>query len=185
MKLRLHQSLIVVIVLTAAAFGQQPAATSEPATHDDIKHLFAVMHVQEQMRDTMQAMILQQRKVLHAMIKQRHPEMTEEQIEKSEASSEDFVKSLPLEGMLSDMIPVYQKHLTKSDVAAMVRFYSSATGQKLLREQPAMAAESMQAMSARIQKVMDEVMQRAERKPGGISENETSTPAAKPEQRQN
>ena len=50
--------------------------------------------------------------------------------------------------MLDDMIPVYQKHLTKSDVDEMIKFYSTPTGQKFLREMPAMTAEGMEAMHA-------------------------------------
>jgi hypothetical protein len=65
--------------------------------------------------------------------------------------------------MLDDMIPVYQKHLTKGDVDAMGAFYSSPTGQKLLREMPAMTAESMQAAGPRIQAMMEKVMDRAEK----------------------
>jgi len=45
--------------------------------------------------------------------------------------------------MLDDMIPVYQRHLTKQDVDSMLAFYNTPTGQKLLREQPAMMAEGM------------------------------------------
>jgi hypothetical protein len=70
---------------------------------------------------------------------------------------------MPLDGMLDDTIPIYQQHLTKSDVDAMTRFYSSATGQKLLREQPAIARESMQAVSPRMQKAMSDIMDRLAR----------------------
>jgi hypothetical protein len=43
----------------------------------------------------------------------------------------------------------------------MKTFYSSPTGQKLLREMPLMTVESMQAASPRIQALMDKVMERA------------------------
>ncbi len=43
------------------------------------------------------------------------------------------------------MIPIYQRHLTKTDLDAVISFYASPVGQKLLKEQPAMMAESMQA----------------------------------------
>ena len=42
----------------------------------------------------------------------------------------------------ADMVPVYQKHLSKSDVEEMIKFYSTPTGQKILREMPAMTAEA-------------------------------------------
>jgi hypothetical protein len=55
------------------------------------------------------------------------------------------------------MIPVYQKHLNKSDVNAMVGFYSTPTGQKILREMPAMTTEGMQAMQPHLRQMMDDV----------------------------
>jgi hypothetical protein len=60
------------------------------------------------------------------------------------------------------MIPVYQKHLSRADVDAMNTFYSSPTGQKLLKEMPAMTAESMQAASPHMQAMLEKVMDRAE-----------------------
>jgi len=140
MRSKLHQHLIVALLATATAVGQQPAAPAvsaeSPATREDIQHLFEVTHVHEQMRTTMQLIMAQQQKMIRETIKQRDPQITETEIGKMEVKTRDLVKDLPLDGMLDDMIPVYQKHLTKSDVEAMVSFYSSATGQKLLREQP-------------------------------------------------
>jgi hypothetical protein len=73
-----------------------------------------------------------------------------------------MVKSFPVEGMLEDMVPVYQKHLSKADVNAMVKFYSGPTGRKLLRQQAVMTTEAMQAVYNRLQTSMDESMQRIE-----------------------
>lgn len=55
------------------------------------------------------------------------------------------------------MIPAYQKHLTKGDGHALTAFYSAATGQKILKEMPALTAEAMQASSGIIQKMMAQV----------------------------
>jgi hypothetical protein len=48
--------------------------------------------------------------------------------------------------------------LTRSDVRALLAFYSSPPGQKILREQPAMIRESMQATGAGQQKKMEAVL---------------------------
>jgi len=69
---------------------------------------------------------------------------------------------MPVDGMLDDMIPVYQRHLSKSDVDAMIGFYSTPTGQKMIREMPAIAAEGMQAMQPRLLKQMDEAKEKIE-----------------------
>ena len=86
------------------------------------------------------------------------------------------LKSMPVDAMLEDVIPIYQKHLTKADIDAMIAFFGTPTGQKLMREQPQMAAESMQAASVRMQKSMDEAMDRIEKM---TSEDAARTDAAK------
>ena len=116
-------------------------------------------------------------------VKKRSPETTEDEISKIEAMEVENSKSLDLDGMLDDLIPVYQKHLTKPDIDAMIAFYATPTGQKLMREQPQMAAESMQAVSGRMQKSMDEMMRQVEK----MSKEDKSAdkPSVKPEQRKN
>jgi hypothetical protein len=75
---------------------------------------------------------------------------------------DEIFKGVPIEEMLQAMVPVYQKHLTKGDLDAIDAFYSSPTGQKLLREQPAMVAEAMQASTPIIQKMMKTTMDRVQ-----------------------
>jgi len=77
--------------------------------------------------------------------------------------------------MLDDMIPVYQRHLSKQDVTAMLAFYNTPTGQKLLREQPAMMTEGMQAMQPRMQKMMSDLMDKVEQM---VSEETKKSPTA-------
>jgi hypothetical protein len=60
------------------------------------------------------------------------------------------------------MIPIYQKHFSKTDIDAMTTFYASPTGHKMMQEMPALTSEAMQASYARMQKQMDAMMQRAE-----------------------
>jgi uncharacterized protein len=64
--------------------------------------------------------------------------------------------------MIQAMVPAYQKHMTKGDLDVIVAFYSSPTGQKLLRETPAMTAESMQTMMPIMQKYMEKVQNRVQ-----------------------
>jgi len=59
---------------------------------------------------------------------------------------DDMMKDMPFDEMMQAMVPTYQKHFTKGDMDALVTFYSSPTGQKLLREMPAITAEAMTAM---------------------------------------
>ena len=77
---------------------------------------------------------------------------------------EDIYKDYPIEAIMQDMIPVYQKHLTESDVNDLIAFYSSPVGQKILRELPTIISETMQVSSARLQPVMEEAANRLKQK---------------------
>ena len=185
MKSNVYHRLAVIFLLAAAAVAQQPTVvTDPPATRKDMLHLFEVMHVREQMRSTVGLIMQQQQKLIRDEIKQRVPEITEKELSKMQSLSDEAVQDLPLDGMLDDTIPVYQKHLSKADVDAMIAFYSTPTGKKLLREQPAIAAESMQAMGPRMQKAMSEIMDRIAAKAKAEAEKDKS-PAETPEQRKN
>ncbi len=78
--------------------------------------------------------------------------------------SDEFLKSFPLDEMLNDMIPIYQKHFTKPDIDALTAFYSSPTGQKFLHEMPEVTSESMRAVYPRIQEAIDAALKRAQTK---------------------
>jgi hypothetical protein len=73
---------------------------------------------------------------------------------------DEMFKSFPWDEMLDAMVPVYQKHFTKGDVDALVAFYSTATGQKLIKEMPAITAEAMQEMMPLMRKSMDQMTRR-------------------------
>ena len=65
-----------------------------------------------------------------------------EQINSVNAIVDDEFKKIGMEDLIKDVVPIYQKHLSRSDVEAVIRFYPSPVGQKIRREQPAMARES-------------------------------------------
>ena len=67
------------------------------------------------------------------------------------------IADMPLDEMMNAVISIYQRHLSKSDVDEMIRFYSSPIGQKLLRELPQILQESMQAGAEVQRKRMDEL----------------------------
>jgi hypothetical protein len=153
----------VFLMIALPALAQvADSASAAPATRDDILKLFDTMHIRDQMRLVMDSVAKQQREMIREGLKRRAPQMTEQDLARLDQFTSDVLKDFPVDGMLDDMIPVYQKHLNKADVDAMNAFYQSPTGQKMLREMPAMTAESMQASSPRIQAMMDKVMERAE-----------------------
>lgn len=160
-------SLVLVFAIASVGLGQQATSTAvagtAAASREDILKLLAVMHVREQMKQAMDQVMKQMKTLNHEQIKGRHPEVTDEDIAQIDAAATQMVKDMPYDGMLDDMIPVYQKHLTKADVDAMVGFYSTPTGQKILGELPAITAEGMQAMQPRMRKMMDDTSAKMEK----------------------
>ncbi len=72
----------------------------------------------------------------------------------------------PIDEMLSDMGTIYQRHLSKTDVDALIAFYGSPAGQHLLDAQPVIMREYMPLVMQRVQKstaeLTDEMMKDAQ-----------------------
>jgi Uncharacterized protein conserved in bacteria (DUF2059) len=160
-EINVKKLLVLSPLFLAASQLVAQASGDVPATHQDIENLFTLMHVREQVGQVMEAIAIQQRTIIHDNLRRRTPRLTPKDLARLDQFTIDIMKDLPIDDTVEDMIPIYQKHLTKSDVEAMTAFYSSPTGQKLLREMPEMTTESMQAASPRIQALMDKVMERA------------------------
>lgn len=156
---------ILLCLISSRSLGQagDSVVAETPASADDIRKMFDVMHIRDQMKLIMEQITQQMRSTEHDQIKKQQPNVNDEEIAKLDAMSDQILKGFSMEGMLDDMIPVYQKHLSKPDVDAMIGFYSTATGQKILREMPAMTREGMQAMQPRLSRMMDEANARVEK----------------------
>ena len=177
---KLCSLLLFSLLLTSSSLAQSVAASDVPATREDVVKLFELMHVQQQTRSAIESMMKQQRVMVREGLRKRHPGTSEEQLKQIDREMDEFWKEFPIDQMLDDMIPVYQKHLTKSDVDAMSVFYSSPTGKKLLNEMPAIMTESMQAMMPRLQESMDKMMDRVEKKTQEERRNQAKPPVNKP-----
>ena len=153
---------LCLLLLLCGAASPALAQADAPPTRQQVLDLFSLMHVREQVGPAMESIARQQRAIVHDNLRRQSPRISPQDLAKLDQFTLDIMKDMPIEDMIDDMVPVYQKHLTKGDVEAMSAFYSSPAGQKLVREMPAMTMESMQAASPRIQAFMDKVMERAQ-----------------------
>ncbi len=126
-----QRSLIVILLVSVIALPLL-AQSNAPATREDVLKLFDVMKIHDQMNMVMKSVASQQHTMMRESMRKRFPQITDKELARLDQFSSDIMKDLPIDGMLDDMIPVYQKHLSKNDVDAMSAFYSSPTGQKLL-----------------------------------------------------
>ena len=169
-------SLALILATVCTMAGQQAPANAP--SREDILKLFDVMHVRDQMKQVMVQVMKQIRVMSREQIKKTDPDATEDQIARADAMSDQLFKDMPIDGMLDDMIPVYRKHLTKQDVDAMVAFYSTPTGQKILSEMPAMTGEAMQAVQPRLRKMMDETTEKMGKMASDKGKKQTAEPAS-------
>lgn len=104
-----------------------------------------IMHVRSQFVQYFNGVAKQARLGAEQGFKAKVPDATPEQLAKVDHFADNLFNDMPVDEMLDAMIPIYQKHLTKNDIGAILNFYSTPVGQKLLREQPAMMQEGMEA----------------------------------------
>jgi uncharacterized protein len=157
---------VCVLVLSICAGAQTTVSIAPDApSKEDVQKLFDVMASREQFARMMQQLFAQVRTMNREQIKKRRPEVTDEEIARMDRQSEALIKNFPLDEILKEMIPVYQRHFTKADVEGLTAFYSSPTGQKFLHEMPAVTAETMKAAYPRILAEVDAAVKRSEEKP--------------------
>jgi hypothetical protein len=164
--MRLRGLLFGCLLALSVCAGAQTTVSITPdaASKEDVKKLFDVMASRDQMGQMMQQLFAQMRTLNREQIKKRRPDVTDGELARMDRESEDLIKNFPMDEMLNDMIPVYQRHFTKSEVDALTAFYSSPPGQKFLHEMPAVTAETMRAVYPRIEQVVDSALKRAEQK---------------------
>jgi hypothetical protein len=131
-----------------------------PATKEDIQRYLQIMHSREMMTRMVEAMSKPMHQMVHDQYLKDKDKLPADFEARMNKMMDEMFKSFPWDEMLDAMVPVYQKHFTKGDVDALVAFYSTATGQKLIKEMPAITAEAMQEMMPLMRKSMDQMTQR-------------------------
>ena len=164
MKARLLLCAFVVWGTVCVSAQTTVSVAPDAASKEDVQKLFDVMASRDQVRQLMNQMFAQMRAINRQEMKKKHPEISEEEITRSERGSEELIRNFPIDEMLSDMVPVYQRHFTKTEIDGLTAFYSSPIGQKFLHEMPAVTAETMQAAMPRIQATVDAALKRVDQK---------------------
>jgi hypothetical protein len=150
--------ICVALVLASSSFAMFAQAPAPQLTHDemlqkmpvadqptreDILKLFEAMHLQVQLESMIGSMNMQVKRQLRASMQKQPPAAAADAQAKLDSNLSDAANIYPVSEMMDDMIPIYQRHMSKSDVAGIVAFYGSPAGQHLLVESPMMVRESM------------------------------------------
>lgn len=148
---------ILIALFALPLLGQQ----SQPATKQDVEQLLTLTGAKARVRQIWAQMGQQMAMTAAQSYRLKHPDATPSQLYKvSQIAGKSFqsgISVLSVDEMMAVIIPVYQRHLTHEDVQAIIAFYHTPVGQKYLKEQPAMQAESMKAVEPIIQKHLPEM----------------------------
>lgn len=166
---------LLLIVLPGLCLAQQ-AAAGVPASKEDVERYFEVMHSRQMMAQMVENMSKPMHRIAHEEYEKNKDKLPPDFEAQMNRSMEDALKGMPYDEMLEAMVPAYQKHFTKSDLDALTAFYGSPTGQKVLRELPAIMGEGMaavmplmrkhvDALSQQMQQQMADAMKASEKKP--------------------
>lgn len=151
-------SIIATRAPAPAQAADQPLPADAP-TRDQVLTLLDLVQARQTMADAMENVKQMMQNSAEESFRQKVPNATPKQIKALRGMFEEVTKA-PLDEMINAVISIYQRHLTKTDVEELIRFYSSPVGQKLLREQPQIMRESMQAGAEIQRKRMDQIQAR-------------------------
>jgi len=185
--------LLVLLAVAAPLYAQQGVAeaarqakakpeglAADAPTRDQVMKLLDLLQIRKSMSLMMDGMKQAMKQGAEETFRERVPNPTPKQLEALNGMVDDLMADMPLDEMIEAMVPIYRRHLSKSDVDEVIRFYSSAVGQKLLREQPQMIQEGMQAGGEIQQKRMDQMMAKIRERTEKMAEEEEKDKAATP-----
>jgi uncharacterized protein len=178
MKTLLAAVMFFCLVLPATSRAQE-SASGTPATKEDVEAYLKVMNSHEMMINMVNAMSKPMHQMIHQQFLKDRDKLPPDFEQHMNNMMDDMFKNMPFDDMIQAMVPTYQKHFSKEDLAEMSAFYSTPTGQKILKEMPAIMSESMQnvmpVMSKYMETVRDRVQQEMNRSlqqdPAGATKN--------------
>ena len=164
--------------------ARTPAAADSGniASRAQIMKLLELLQVPDSLAMTMDAMKEQMKVGALQMFREKVTNPSPAQIKSVDAIVDEEFKKIGMEDLIEDVVPIYQKHLSRADVEAVIKFYSSPVGQKIRREQPAMARESLQATAAGQRSKMELLLAKLDLRIEQLAQSEEKKQSAEPKQ---
>jgi hypothetical protein len=144
---------------TKAQAGSIPV--EDQATKEQVERLFDVMRLRQQMSSMMKQMSTMMQQQVGDAMKSSSQDLpdgkkaTPEQITAQQQLMAKFMdratKIYTVDEMIADATPIYQQHISKSDIEAFIAFFGSSAGQHFLDQQPLIMQEYMPVVMKRVQ----------------------------------
>src|SRR5689334_6503981 len=144
----------ICVICTINVLAQN--AGDEAPSKDDVILYLRTMRSHDMMQRMMEVQGQSMQNLFRDMIMREKGHVPPEFDSEFTKAMDELIKGMPFDQLLEAMIPAYQKHFTKSDIAAMNAFYASPVGQKVLEELPAVLQEGNQAAMPVLSKYMSD-----------------------------
>jgi uncharacterized protein len=181
---RLLFAVTLVLAIHSMATAQQ-SASDAPATKEDVQKYLQVMHTKEMAKQMMDAMSKPMHKMVHDQYIKDKDKLPPDFEERMTQALDEMMNGFDWDEIIEAMVPTYQKHFTKGDLNSLSAFYSSATGQKVLQEMPAIMSEQMEAMMPIMQRQLAGMGERLQQQMAEMSKAAPKTQGNKPSTRKN
>jgi uncharacterized protein len=153
--------LAFALAMSLSAFAQQAVSADQPAAREDVLRLMEATGIHQQY-ERMQTAMLQQMKGLLPTIEDEHLTATQR------AKINDLTGRLiaetmnayPVSDAINDIVPIYQKYFTRTDVDAITAFYLSPVGQKFIGKMPEITSEYMGIVVPKMQERLKPILDR-------------------------
>lgn len=133
------------IISILVVLGLSLPLLAEPAKSESVQKLMNISGAGEMGKMMMSQMM--------PALKQAIPEATEE-------FWQDVASEMNFDQLMTSIIPVYQQHLSEEDIQAILQFYTTPAGKKLISSQPVIMQQSMQIGQQWGQSVFMKVMEK-------------------------
>jgi hypothetical protein len=161
--LRLCAAFCTLLLPVPGVIAQTPSTQSEVApSREQVMKFLEVTQAKSRVEQVFAGMAKQARIGAELGFKQKVPDASPEQLARVDAISDSIFKEFSVDELIDTIVPIYQKHLSKSDLDGILAFYASPTGLKLLKEMPAILSESMEAGGQIGRKKMEGINRRVE-----------------------
>jgi hypothetical protein len=148
-------------------------AADAPASKEDVEKYFEATHSHDMMLKMLDAMAKPMRQMAHEQCAKDKDNLPADCEARINNRMDEMWKQMPFDEMMQAMVPAFQKHFTKGDMDALVAFYATPTGQKMLQELPAVMGEGMEAMMPIMRKSIDKMTARAQEEVARMKKDST------------
>jgi uncharacterized protein len=161
---------LITFVLLSLFVPLLSAQNANSPSGEDVKKFIEVMRIERQLTTMMQIMTNAAKQGARQGFLQKMPNATPEQLADIESIADVMFADFPINDILADIVPIYQKHVSKSDLQAITEFYSSPVGQRFLDNQPQMMQEMGAVSATRMQKRLGGILEKLDARMNELAE---------------